>query len=283
MVLAALRELRPMSEISRAHQISPNQILLIASKEQSICELIRSEYFKLAEKMPLKNGTYPRMENILYQWYLKNPGNYKSAEYVEKARNILSITEEKPIRGSRMFVGTATWTSGFKKRYDITFDKPLRAPTLEANNSSVSPVVNEQTGEMVDDIKTEKSANESNTMEGIFYSPSTVEVHITENSNQQNVTQALKANEDCVLNTAPIELVTDNEPKSPKQNKRQPAKRNKRVNTMSPNWALQVFTQALKWTKENPTDEADVRVLRKLHSRCILSMNNIRKIKSEKQ
>lgn len=56
---------------------------------------------------------------------------------------------------------------------------------------------------------------------------------------------------------------------------------------MKPTWAVSVFSQALKWAKENSLDKSDVRVLKKLHCRCLISMNSVgakgtaKKIKTE--
>lgn len=65
--------------------------------------------------------------------------------------------------------------------------------------------------------------------------------------------------------------------------RQQQQRRTRKLSITTPNWAVRVFSQALKWAKENPTDESDVRVLRKLHNRCLISLNNVHKLKREPQ
>lgn len=149
--------------VSNKYLISVDQILLIAGSELSIQEL--SEYYRLAENMPMKNGLFPGMENILYLWYLQQTGRLTNAQIIEKARSIIAITEEKPSKGSRSFKGTSSWVTGFKKRYDI----PLRKKTCGLNQNSElrlepelrhepenrTPTLNDKTGEIME-FKTEQ-------------------------------------------------------------------------------------------------------------------------------
>lgn len=60
-------------------------------------------------------------------------------------------------------------------------------------------------------------------------------------------------------------------------------RQSRKMSVTTPNWAVRIFGQALKWAKENPTDEGDLKVLRKLHSRCIMSLNATHKVKRESQ
>lgn len=142
--------------ISQKYVISIDPILWVEKNRISILELYQSEYYKLAEKMPLSKGNLPHMENILYQWYLQQMTHLTNKEFLEKARSIIAITGEQQRRGGRPFIGTSSWVTGFKKRYNI---KLSRNSNLAAKHftSTVrnTQILNERTC-TVADIKNEQ-------------------------------------------------------------------------------------------------------------------------------
>lgn len=139
--------------ISNKYLISINQILWIEKNKYSIWELYQSEYYKMAEKMAPSRGIFPYMENILYQWYLKQSTHVTNGQFLDKARSIIAITEEKQKKGGRPFVGTSSWVRAFKKRYNIMFTKK----STVAANISTSTVVNTQAlSDTTDVIKNEQ-------------------------------------------------------------------------------------------------------------------------------
>lgn len=51
---------------------------------------------------------------------------------------------------------------------------------------------------------------------------------------------------------------------------------------MTYDWSVTVFSQALKWARENQVEPDEMILLRRMHQRCVVERNNARYLKRER-
>lgn len=109
--------LQPVDMVQR-YCVSVDQINDIVLKRDEILRMFKSACYRNALQMPLGRGKYPKMENVLYQWYLEQPKKSRITRkmFAEKAIQILRVIGE-PVK--RTFCGSSVWMVAFKRRFNI--------------------------------------------------------------------------------------------------------------------------------------------------------------------
>lgn len=125
-------KLKPADQAAR-YSVSIEQIMDIVSKGDDILKMFKSACYQNALQMPIKKGKFPRMENVLYQWYLQQPARPKVTVKIltEKAIEIMRVLDETTASGA--FRGSSTWMTGFKTRFNI--EMPKRTANQSQNNN----------------------------------------------------------------------------------------------------------------------------------------------------
>lgn len=129
------------------YKISEDCLLEIVAQKRKLVELVNSSYYGEAASMKLLNCMYPRMENILYCWYLLQNKMFSVQALATKAKEILELTAETPAwayrNNSTVFKGSKNWAYAFKTRYNIGDYERLVATDPEDSVETVptEPVV----------------------------------------------------------------------------------------------------------------------------------------------
>lgn len=82
-------------------------------------ELKEASYFKAAQMMPLRNGNWPRSDNLLYAWLLEEFRKYRTIPsdnvVFSKINEIFDLRREIGLNGSQRFANVKHWYKHFRK------------------------------------------------------------------------------------------------------------------------------------------------------------------------
>lgn len=131
--------------VAKINEISENhhQIIKVA------------HYFNISQHFEMRRGIYPRMENVLYCWFIEQE-NVSNVALSEKAKAILSILNERPtLKNSSVFTASNNWIKLFKARYGLP---NARRGSFSTENDPISSVIpnfvsNEHKEEQLDDAQ----------------------------------------------------------------------------------------------------------------------------------
>lgn len=106
-----------LSYIAERFGVGMPDIVKIEIERPKIHELVTSAYFNAGEEMPLRNGKNPRLENILYAWFMQESTTRWLTNRIirYKALEIHAILNEN----SKPFKASEGWMTAFKARYKI--------------------------------------------------------------------------------------------------------------------------------------------------------------------
>lgn len=85
-----------LSYMAERFRVSLQDIVSVESERDKIDELTCSDYFKAGEAMDTRTGNSPRMENILYAWFMRESKTHKITNQIikEKALEIHRIVND---------------------------------------------------------------------------------------------------------------------------------------------------------------------------------------------
>lgn len=110
------------NDMAKRYNVHITQIMNLIERKDEILLMNASAWYQNALEMPLKTGKYPKMENILYQWYIAQPKEIKiiNSALIDKAKQIITIINEPFVDNFR---ASSTWLNGFKRRFNIDQNK----------------------------------------------------------------------------------------------------------------------------------------------------------------
>lgn len=106
-----------MAERFKVRTSTIQDIVSVESEREKFDKLTSSAYFKTGVEMTTRTGNNPRMENILYAWFMLESTKRKITNQIikEKALEIHSIVNEN----TKPFKASDAWIHGFKLRFNI--------------------------------------------------------------------------------------------------------------------------------------------------------------------
>lgn len=110
-----------LTELAISYRVPLSEILKIKIDESKINALVNSSYFQAGESMSHRTGQSPRMQNILYAWYVAETKvrTVPNREICDKALEINKIVREN----AKAFKATNSWCIVFKKRFNLNATK----------------------------------------------------------------------------------------------------------------------------------------------------------------
>lgn len=105
------------TDLAKDYEVDLSEIVETENEKAAIAELVCSSYFEAAELMPYRSSLNPRMENILYKWYMTESKvrSVINKNIRDKALELNRIVSEN----TRPFKASSKWCVAFKKRYGI--------------------------------------------------------------------------------------------------------------------------------------------------------------------
>lgn len=105
------------TDLAKEYDVDLCDIVETENERAAIAELVCSSYFQAAEEMPYRHSLNPRMENILYKWYMTEARERSviNKNIRGKALELNRIVSEN----ARPFKASSKWCVAFKNRFSI--------------------------------------------------------------------------------------------------------------------------------------------------------------------
>lgn len=123
-ILVKANEGDPLADIAIEYGIEIDTVTEIVKNAQSIVSLVNSSCFQKGWEKPHKNGRFPQMEEILFEWCCEQPQKeFLTRMHLHtKALEILTVTNEKGFgRPGVNFGEVKKWATDFRTRFGIQY------------------------------------------------------------------------------------------------------------------------------------------------------------------
>lgn len=127
-----------LTDLAKEYEVELCEIVETEAERAAISELVCSSYFDAAELMAQRSSLNPRMENILYMWYMTESKMHwvTNKNIRHKALELNRIVSEN----TRPFKASSKWCVAFKNRYSIdnnnvNNDDTLPKEEMDSNNA----------------------------------------------------------------------------------------------------------------------------------------------------
>lgn len=131
LILSKISDGFMLTDLAKSYRVSLSEIVRIKLDEAAIDALVNSSYFQVGESMSYRPGQSPRMQNILYAWYVAETKKrtLSNREICNKALEINKIVREN----TKVFKATIPWCTVFKKRFNLN---TINVDKLKENNKN---------------------------------------------------------------------------------------------------------------------------------------------------